>query len=152
VSDRFHTPVTSILICAILGEVGAITYIYTSLFAFFANVITMMNIAFLVTGIAGIVFPYRMKSTFEGAPPIVKKRIAGVPLVSIFGVLTVIVEAAIIYSAVANPNVGGAVSPGSFGMAAGVTIAAPIVYYISKVWNKKQGIDLALVYKQLPPE
>jgi len=152
VSDRFHTPVTSILICAILGEVGAIAYIYTSLFAFFANVITMLNIAFLVTGIAGIVFPYRMKSTFEGAPPIAKKKVGGVPLVSIFGVLTVIVEAVIIYSAVANPNVGGAVSPGSFGMAAGVTIAAPIVYYISKAWNKKQGIDLALVYKQLPPE
>jgi APA family basic amino acid/polyamine antiporter len=152
VSDRFHTPVLSILICAILGEIGAIAYIYTSLFAFFANVITMLNLAFLITGIAGILFPYRLKSTFENAPPIVKKKLAGIPLVSIFGVLTVIVEAVIIYSAVANPNVGGAVSPGSFGMAAGVTIAAPIIYYISKAWNKRKGIDLGLVYSQLPPE
>jgi len=39
-----------------------------------------------------IIFPYRRKDLFEASPPLVKKKIAGIPVITIFGAIAFFVS------------------------------------------------------------
>ncbi len=151
VNDRFHTPVKSILLSAALGEILLILAIYTTgISIVFANGAILINLAFLITSIAGILFPFRAKKIFEQSPGWVKKRVGGVPVVTLVGIFSAIVELILLYGGVTNAVIGGA--PASYPFSAGIAISGIVIYYIAKMYRKRQGIDLSLVFKDIPPE
>src|SRR5258708_33000805 len=84
VDERFHSPVVAILLSSGLGIVFLGVYSFNTSFptisCFFGPVWTYM-----LAGIAAIVLPYKLKDLFEASP--VRWRVAGVPPLSILGVL-----------------------------------------------------------------
>jgi len=105
---------------------------------------------FLIVSIAAIAYPFKRKDIFESAHPISKKKIAGVPLISIFGALGIVVSLITIY-AILLPAIGNVESVFLTGIIPTFVVGA-IIYAI--VWSirRSQGIDLNLLQKQMPPE
>jgi APA family basic amino acid/polyamine antiporter len=150
VSEKTHTPIYATLFTIIVGELLTLFFIYTSVSVAFANTEILLNIAFFVTSIAGILFPFRVKDVFEQAPSFVKAKFMGFPVISIVGIYSAFIEAFLIYAGFANPLIGGA--PASYPIAVGIVVLGFAIYYIAKWYRLRQGIDLTLVYKVLPPE
>jgi amino acid transporter len=151
VNDTYHTPVKSVILSAALGEILLILAIYTTgISLVFANGAILINLAFLLTSIAGVLFPFRAKKIFEQSPAWVQKKIAGIPLVSVVGGFSAIVELILLYGGITNAVIGGA--PASYPFGAGITVAGIILYYVAKAYRKSRGVDLTLVFKDIPPE
>ena len=71
--------------------------IYVLLSIFAVNVLTFnayatsgLYLAFAIAGVAGILFPYKHKALFESAPANVRRKLAGIPVVAILGVITLL--------------------------------------------------------------
>jgi amino acid transporter len=157
VSDRTHTPIFSLGVVALLTVVvaGLESYYASAVGGFVATTI-IVAIAFLPNGVTAALLPYRRKQIYNSAPSIVTRKVGGVPLVTITGLIHSIGLGAIIVLVFLNPASAGT-SNGIIGTGALLTIVAGlivavVIFPIAKAIRKSSGIDLDLVFKELPPE
>jgi hypothetical protein len=120
-------------------------------FSFFNTTLAWTAI-WLVPGITAIIFPFRKKDLYQSSPSITRKEIAGIPLVSICGVLLVITMAWALVYGYLTPAFSGPTLPLAIVVTASIFISGPVVFYAVKAIRKKQGIDLDLVFRQISPE
>ncbi len=109
-------------------------------------------VAFIVVSIAGIVFPYRLPQIWEGGGG---RRILGVPAVTLAGIGGVVALGGLMIMFIANDTVNAtfAVTRGiSLKFMIGVVVVGAIWYAVAWSLNKRRGVDLALAYREIPPE
>src|SRR2546429_36701 len=151
VSERFHTPVAGIVLATITGEIALIALV-TFAQASLLGALLAQIAAFVLVSIAGIVFPYRLKATWESAGG---RRLFGIPTVTLAGIGGVLVLGAFLYEFLFNSVVNATFAVTrqiSLIFMIGVPILGIIWYAAAYYINKSRGIDLALAYKELPPE
>lgn len=150
VSPRFHTPVPAIILTFGLTEVFLLMYVYIpNVVLFFGSMMFVYAIIYAILGISAIVFPFRRKDLYKGSPADIK--VAGIPLMAIFGVGTVVFMVWLIYMFLSDAayllnSTTGLVGVG-FSFVLGIAI-----YIIAHFVRKKQGISLGMVYKEIPPD
>jgi amino acid transporter len=127
-------------------------YVFTPFFTYVVNYTVIFSVCFWITGVSALVFPYVRKDMFDAAPELVKKKIAGIPLISLSGLISVILFSLILYSSFALPAFSGPVGPYSTGFVVGIYAAGVVIYYIARSYRKRAGIDLDLLHKEVPPE
>ncbi len=150
-------PYLALLVTWVLTVIAAFVYVYTTVFQFIIYQPALFNIAYLITSVAAIVFPYWKKPIFETAPDIVKKKVGGVPVISILGILGVIFSAFVTISALlpaVTPPPSGSVIVQYFAyLTIPVTIiAAFVIFGISYYYRKSHGLNLQLAFQEIPPE
>jgi len=150
VNPRFGSPVKAILLTAGIGEILLILFVYTNFGVAFANTTILLNLVFFITSFAGILFPYRAKAIFEQSPGWVKARVGGFPIITLVGIFSAIVQAILLYGSFTNAFIGGA--PSSYPIAIGLALAGLVIFYVAKAYRKTKGINLDLVFKEIPPE
>src|SRR5437870_6277118 len=151
VSERFHTPVTGIVLATITGEIALIALVTVAQASLLGALLAQIA-AFILVSIAGIVFPYRLKSTWESAGG---RRLFGIPTVTLAGIGGVLVLGAFLYEFLFNSVVNATFAVTrqlSLIFMIGVPIIGAIWYAAAYFLNRSRGVDLALAYKELPPE
>jgi len=153
VSPRFHSPIIATLVTS-----GIIEFFLVLLMVFpnqFYTIyaLTIIGPAFscmFLPGITGILLPYLKKDVYEASPA--KHNIAGIPIISICGVIQAIwmILMAYWYTA-AYPGFG--LSPGTWGFYLNFMWIPLgfVLYWVIKGIRKKQGIDISLAFKEMPP-
>jgi len=153
VSPRFHSPIFATLVTS-----GAIELFLVLLMVFqnqFYTIyaLTVIGPAFsclFLPGISGMLLPYLKKDVYEASPA--KREVAGIPVISIFGAIQVIWMLLMAYwYTAAYPGFG--LPPGSWGFYLNF-MSIPIgfvLYSIIKALRKRQGIDISLAFKEMPP-
>jgi amino acid transporter len=149
VSDRFHTPVICIAVSLLLAEVLIYLFAFTSATALYAASTFGLIITFTITAIAVGTYPYRHKTQFEASP--VKYRVAGIPLMTVAAVLSLVFMAFMGYYFVSMPVLGG------FSLITLYTVVILFVvsiaiFYGAKAYQRGKGIDISLEFKEIPPE
>src|SRR5208282_4496281 len=145
VSERFGSPVYATLLAGLVyGIFFLLLYNYTTLATYFANMIMGYVIVTMIVMVAAIIFPYKKKDMFENAPEFTKKKIAGVPLMAICGLIGFSYLALVLYGALTNPAIGGPISYASIGFMVGVLVFALVGYYVSVAYHKSKGVDITL--------
>jgi len=151
VSERFRTPVKAIAFCAITGELALI--LLTNLpNASLLGALLAQILAFIVVALAGVVFPFRLKDVWESAGG---KRLFGVPAVALAGAGGVVALSALMLTFIFNQSINQtfAVTRAlSLYFMIGVVVAGAIWYLLARFFNHRRGIDLSLVFKEIPPE
>jgi amino acid transporter len=151
VDDRFHSPYVATIVVIILGIIFDYMWLYVgALGTFILYMTTIWCLGYVVVGIAAIVFPYRKKEIFEASPSFVKAKIGGIPLVSIFGIVTVAVASFLVCSTLV-PSFGGSFEPYSFTLNMLPYPVALMIYAISSYYRRKTGIPLEYSFKEIPP-
>ena len=152
VNPKTRTPIYAIGIMTIFG----LLYSYISIFQYgllstlftYGTAGTFM--VFLIVSVAAIVYPYRRKDIFEQAYPSSQKKLGGIPLISILGVLSFIVSCIFIYG-ILSPAIGNV----GWVLLTGIIptfLLGAVIYAIAWAVRKNQGIDLSALQKQIPPE
>jgi len=152
VSERYHAPTWAPIFTGIIGIIGLAFATFTGIFNYFLNTAGMVLLAYAVVSVAAIVFPFRRKELFESSPSIVKTRLAGLPLISILGAIALIFSLYGTYYALTN-SIMGPLNVVSYSMIAGTFILGLVLYYVAKTYRlKREGLDLGLLIKEIPPE
>jgi APA family basic amino acid/polyamine antiporter len=150
VSDRFHTPIKANVVTIIV----AFVFLYLTAGNFlgtYVNSITAWTSGYIIVMISAIVFPFMSKDLFARAPSYVQKKIGGLPVMSLFGILGAVTLSVVFYFLLRDPAVSGASQTG-VGIVTVVYLLGIAGYYVVRSIRKRRGIDLGLVFKEIPPE
>jgi amino acid transporter len=152
IRSRYRAPVYAIIAVIVVAEMFLYLGIYSPAYstAILYTIIAWF-LGWIVLGIAGIVYPYRRKELFEAGPPATQKRIAGIPVISILGFLTLAVSIGTEW-AVGQPFFKGDASASQY-ITVLVMAAIPVVIYvIAHFYHKSKGIPIKVQFSQVPPE
>jgi len=151
VNDRFHTPVRAILLCALTGEIALFALVQIPQASLLGALLAQIA-AFIVVSLAGVVFPYRLKAVWESGGG---RRILGVPAVTLAGLGGVVALGALMIIFIFNSSISAAFAVTrrlSLEFMIGVIVIGAIWYVVAWQVNKNKGVNLALAYREIPPE
>ncbi|HYW00602.1 MAG TPA: amino acid permease [Candidatus Acidoferrum sp.] len=156
VSDRFHTPIKTLVIGAFIMLVWVVATILpqAASFASYFGVAQgfLLVITFIVIGLGAMLFPYIRKELYETAcPQVLRRKILGLPVISLLGLIVFIYNLQDAYFLMDFPQYYG-ITPIFLGTLVGAGIFAVGAYFVAKAYRKKQGLDIAYLFKTLPPE
>jgi basic amino acid/polyamine antiporter, APA family len=154
VNDRTHSPLIALIISAIGCEAFLYLIVYDYSFtSYFSTAGLATQIAYILISITAIVFPFRKKDIFE-ASPAGKYKLGSVPALSILGFLSLIVNLFIAYIFIFGPPLGflSVSTLPSIEFVVGIFLVCLLIYVVAWSVRKTQSIDLALTFKEVPPE
>lgn len=151
VNARFKTPHFALIATMIVTAITAVLFAYVGFSNFFAASSTLMVLCYAVLACTVVVFPFtKWKSLLDQLPTFMRKRV-GMPLISWIGLVTAIILFYAAYAVTVNPLLTGTAAPLTAELFGGIFVFGIIVYYISKWYNNRQGIDISLIFKEVPP-
>jgi amino acid transporter len=145
------SPWVAVLISALVAQVFLTLYTYTTALSIL-NYTIMAAIYAFIGGFTALLFAYRRKETFNSSPRMVTRKIGTIPVLSIIGLIVIIFYGFVIYFGILTPAFSGPTGLSSYALIIAVYLGGVVIYLISKFVRRRQGIDLGLVSKQVPPE
>ncbi|HYB03629.1 MAG TPA: hypothetical protein VED17_04155, partial [Nitrososphaerales archaeon] len=107
-------------------------------------------------GFTAAILPFRKKDIYALAPGIARKKIGGFPLITLTGLVQGVGLVIIIVLTFLEPSAAGTstgtISIGAIAVVLGGLLISIVFYPISRAIRRSQGIDLRLVYNEIPPE
>jgi len=150
VSSRFNTPTYAVILCAAIAIVPMYLEFFTSFIATQVNSIFILATVWILASISALVYPLRRKKQLYSSTE--TSSIGGVPVISLLGIIGIIAFGYVGYSSIANPAVGPFATGAQIFLAAILAVGIAI-FIASYYYNKRaHGVDLMLVFKELPPE
>ncbi len=155
VNERTHSPVWAILLEMAIITLMLVWSIATTDFITWLTLGVLAGVVCVViVGVAAIMFPSRRPDLYRASPANVK--VLGIPVLYIVGPLSILCMLFLTWCTVVYPalvmmnNTANAWwIPAFMGMIVAVGL---VVYYGAKVIRRGQGVDIDLVYRELPPE
>jgi amino acid transporter len=151
VSPRWHSPVKNNVVMLVMSEIGILIY------AYWAEAIDAVAIVALeamsawgVMAVSGLLFPYvkKARTIWEASP--YKFRLGPIYMLTIFSIVNLTFVGILIYYFFTVPALGAISTWGA--------IVYVVIWIFGVLWYllwiqhwKKQGIDLKLAWKELPP-
>ena len=151
VSERRHVPVWGLILMLVPSLVVSALYACTSEFkTFVLDAVLVPAVSFFGTLIASMILPWRKRELFENSV-VGRYRIAGVPVIAVTSGLAAIFLGWNIYQWLTNSTYG--VNNGTSLIFMGAMYAlAIVIYVIAKLVRRRQGINLKVVYGEIPAE
>jgi amino acid transporter len=152
VNRRFNSPHWALVCNLVLALIITSLWTFTGFSYGLAASTTLMVIVYGILALTVAAFPFtKWKTLLEELPAFMRKRIAGVPFISLIGAVTAIVLFYAAYGVATNPLLTPVTAPLTAELFAIVVIVGLAIYYVAKWYNNRQGIDISLVFKEVPP-
>jgi len=149
VDERTGSPVVAIVLSAIGAELFLVVFTFWGDTAtFFGGSTLGYLLAFGTTALAGVLWPVLHPESFRNSPAAI--RVFGIPLIQLAGAGTLVYFAFLFWAFLTNPAFGLA-RLGIFGFAL-YWLAGLVVFVVSWQIRRRQGLDLSLVYREVPAE
>ncbi len=149
VDERFNAPIKSIIVITILSALGVIMYAYLPVLSL-VDVTVAFEISYAIFAISAALMPFLKKELFETSV-IIKKKILGIPVISLVGFSTFGFLVYITYITWGNPVLLPVNLPTIISLIS-MYGSGFAIYYIAKLINSRKGLDVGLVFKEIPPE
>jgi amino acid transporter len=151
VNERFHSPVIATLVVAVAAEISIIGYTFFGTQQFLGGTVMGYSATFLTAAVAAVVFPYlkRTRWMYEASP--LKPSLAGVPVMTIAAVITVIVFAVMMFAFLTDSVFAANVPQGLIFFGA-LWVVGFVIYFIALTVRSAQGVPLGAAFTELPPE
>jgi amino acid transporter len=163
VNERTGTPLNALLLMVVPSVVVA--YLFNYNIASFQSLTLcstlVIAVTYLGTTVSAIILPYR-KPELYNASPIAKYKVAGIPLITVAGVIFGGFLVFLLYQWILDPNAlyGIGYSINEAGYKNGTSLIymgsmyllAAVIYFGFKSARKSQGIDIDKVHAEIPVE
>jgi amino acid transporter len=149
VHSRYNSPWVAVLVVAVIGELFLILY-HVGVFQFLTPALAYYFVFWLVA-LCGVVFPFlpRTRALLEGSA--VDWRIAGIPVMSICGVVGLLFFSIGLYFMLTN-DLLFLNSPQQL-VTTGLQFVIPLVlFFVVRYYRKRQGLPIDAAFKEIPPE
>ena len=152
VSDR-GVPWVALLLIMVPSVVVSWFYAYQAGFvALTLDASLVIAVTFFGTAIAATILPWWKPDIYNNSP-IANLKVAGLPLISIGGAVTVLVLGWTIYEWLSNSLYGIGVGNSQSIIWLGILYTAAVVVYVAAwLYRRSQGVDLAKIHAEIPSE
>jgi len=151
VDSRSRVPVPALLLMFIPSIPIAALYSYSSQFyRYTLDAAVVIAIMYFGTTLAAIVMPWRRPDIYN-ASPIARYKVFGIPLITFSGVVFLVFLAYALYKWLGDDLYGVNHTDSLYYM--GVLYVVALAIFIgSRIYRRRQGIDLTAVSKEIPVE
>jgi amino acid transporter len=153
VSERFHSPVKATTAWAILALI--VVYIFNYQPSWETPILlggTTTGVLVLgVTATAAALFPYRSKTIYSASPAPVQRKLLGVPLITIVGLLGALMSFVMVVAGLTTKELG-LVNTTARLLLVGAFVTGFAIFYGWRAWQARRGVDLGLAFRELPPD
>jgi len=153
VNPRYHTPTWAIALATIISLGFLAFFVFTtgwfSIYGFNAF-LGGGTLTFMAVAVSGIIFPYRKatKQIFESSPA--NQRLLGIPWLTINGIVTLLFMGYVTYLYLMPWS--GVATEASLSFMIGVYVLGIVVYVAARTYQKRKGVPVELIFKEIPPE
>ena len=156
ISAKRRVPYGSLVLMIVPSIVISAIYAYKPSFAsIFIDATAVLALTFFATVVAAIILPWRRKDLYN-ASPIANYKVAGIPAITVVGVITGLFLLFMLYewSFNAADLYGTTLSStaNSVYYFLATYAVAVVIYVAARVIRKRQGIDLARIHHEIPVE
>jgi APA family basic amino acid/polyamine antiporter len=151
VSEKRHVPVGALVLMLVPSIVLSALYAYTALFkTFILDATLVIAVTFVGSALAAAILPWRRPRIYENSP-IAGLKVAGVPLITVGGVVTLGFLAWLLFLWLKD-DVYGVNNPTSLWYMGILYGLALVIYVVARVVRARQGVDLRLIHAEIPVE
>ncbi len=150
VSERTHAPIPAIIVASVI-VLGILTWsvLPISFFTLLSLGVLSGVVTILTVSVAAIAFSFRRPDLYRNSPANVS--IGGVPLLTIAAVLSIVVMVGLAYVVLSYSQLGIIPWQGFLFMGSLIVLGL-LIFFVSRTIRRSQGINLDLIYRELPPE
>ncbi|MGH2675509.1 MAG: APC family permease [Actinomycetota bacterium] len=149
VHPRNHTPRNALMLVG-AGSIAALAaFVWIPAFATLVGIFGFI-LGFMLVSISAMVFPYRRKELFDSSP--VNGRMAGLPLMSVVGFLSLAALAVMAWAFLTDPSAGLVGHPGLVWMNIIIFVSGLVIYYVAKAIQRSRGVDISKRFAEIPIE
>jgi amino acid transporter len=155
VNERFHSPVPAILL--VMGLVTAMlawSVTATTFQTLLALGVLAGVVCIAIVSVAAFVFPRRRPELYLGSPA--NMKLFGIPVLQIVAPLSFAVAGFLTWETWQYPALALSGSTGNrwqiFAFMGGIAVVGLLIYYVARAVRRSQGVDIDLVYQELPPD
>jgi basic amino acid/polyamine antiporter, APA family len=151
VDSRTHSPVIATLVIMVAGLIAVIILALNPTLTAIVGLLGL-TVTYIMVSLAAILFPYRQPDAFASSP--FNGRLAGIPIVSVIGALSLVTSVVVAGILLTDQNSGTSwvVNRNTVIMVAAVVVAGPILYYVLRAIQSSRGVNVGLAYKEIPPD
>ena len=156
ISAKRRVPYGSLVLMIVPSLVISAIYAYKPTFtSVFLDATAVLALTFFATVVAAIILPWRRKDLYN-ASPIARYKVAGIPAITIVGVITGAFLLFMLYEWSFNSaDLYGTTfssTPNSVYYFLATYAAAIVIYVVARVVRSRQGIDLSRIHHEIPVE
>src|ERR1700682_1230766 len=154
ISAKRRVPYGSLILMIVPSLVVSALFAYRASFqVIFLDATAVIAVTFLGTVIAAAILPWRRADIYKNSP-IARWRVAGIPVITVTGVISAIFLAFMIVEWSLNTVYGTAFTTNVLPLQyfAVTYLVAIAIYVVARVVRKRQGIDLARIHQEIPVE
>jgi APA family basic amino acid/polyamine antiporter len=154
VNPKTHSPVPAIM--TVMGVVTAMliwSIKATTFSTWLALGVLAGVVCIIIVAIAAFTFPTRRKDLYQNSPSNV--NFMGIPVLRIVSPLSALVMIFLTWMVLKYPALAIGSTKNTWWVPAfigGIVVVGLLLYYIPKMVRRSQGINIDLVYQELPPE
>jgi basic amino acid/polyamine antiporter, APA family len=153
VNERLASPIKALVVVFALAVALAALSIYTTAITVVAQALLVFCVFWFATSLAAAILPYVRPQLWASSPKMIAGKVAGVPWVTIIGGLSAAITAFLFVIVAKDRRLSGEYKTSSIIALAIIGLFGPVCYLIAKIRLKqREGIDLDLAMKELPPE
>lgn len=154
ISAKRRVPYGSLILMIVPSIVVSALFAYQPKFqVIFLDATAVIAVTFLGTVVAAAILPWRRADIYRNSP-IARWRVAGIPVITVTGVISAIFLAFMIVEWSLNTVYGTAFTTNVLPLQyfAVTYLIAIAIYVVARVVRKRQGIDLARIHQEIPVE
>lgn len=149
VSERFHVPIEATITTIAVGLLGLLLYAYVPEISI-VDITVVFEISYGIFAITIALSPFLRKNTFERVVA-VKARVGKIYIVSLIGFLVFGFLIYALYVTWGNPVLLPINLPTLLSLAI-IYASGIVIYTLSYIINTKKGIQMKLLFEEIPPE
>ncbi|BCU69353.1 APC family permease [Stygiolobus caldivivus] len=149
VNDRVKAPVKATILVGILGELGVLLYAFNTPIAI-VDTTVVFEIGYAVFALSIALMPFVRKNLFKNAV-MYRQSIGKMPIVSVIGFSIFAFLVYILSITWGNPILLPVNFPTLLSLAI-IYASGAMIYFASYIYNKSRGIDLSILFEEIPPE
>jgi amino acid transporter len=159
VNERFHSPINCVGLMCVIAEIWVAVLYFYGFISSWLSLSLATPVAWALTAIAAIVFPYTKKGLYEegikGLPQWMQRKPFGIPMLVIGGIIqlvTMILWIAAEFSPLIAYMYLGPLIDSALAVTGGIILISIILYYGMRAYRLRSGLDISIAYKEIPPE
>jgi amino acid transporter len=155
VHERYHSPVPAILVANVIIAALVVWSVVSSQFQILLGLIVEAGIlAVIIVAVAAIAFPTRRPDLYKASPANVS--VLGIPVLYVVGVLSIVIFLVLLVISTQFPALVMGGDPNNAwwipAFFLSMIVIGGAIYYIPRFIRAREGVDIGLVYRELPPE
>lgn len=152
IHPRLHSPLWNIGTMFFVAMAWMVLFVWggAQVFTWVSAAFVATTFVFLIVNFTGVVFPFRRPALFASSPANI--RIGKVPVIVPLGILGICLNASLIYAYWHYPSLGLTERWQLPTLLGGMCVGGIVLYYVIKAIRASQGINMDLIYQEIPPE